>query len=261
MSLLPRLLPTRPIRLFVADLDGCVTAGGQWNFDPALFSKLQDYARRAETDPRVPRITFNTGRPQPYVECMARAAGITVSPLCEFGLLLWELPSREVHWHPQWNDDFRKDREALEAVLAKRIAAGAPYRIEPGKMAQLTLIPAKRHHAHELLPEAEAIAREAGGAFTLDVTNAVLSFLPASLGKEAGVRWLAAHSGVALEEMASIGDSESDAEFLRATAISFAPQNGVRHVKEVATHVSDHGPGDAVLEAMEALIEANYRLG
>jgi len=57
-----------------------------------------------------------------------------------------------------------------------------------------------------------------------------------------------------------VGDSVGDVAWLRACGVSFAPANAVAEVKRVATVVSGRRDAAAVVEAYEALVEANRRL-
>lgn len=250
---------SRPVRLLVADLDGCVTGGPGWHFDTALFAVLQEYARRAEHDPAVPHMTFNTGRPQPYAECMARFAGVRHSVLCEFGLVLWELPGRAVRIHPEFGDTHRAAHARLHAEAERR--AGPRFSIEVGKAAQVTLIPRKPLQTRDLMPECADIIAAAGGGWRIDCTHAVISFLPERLGKGAGLRWLAAELAIDPSEMAGIGDSDSDWEFLEPLAVSYAPANAVPELKARVTHVSSREAGAVMHDIFEALIAANRALG
>jgi hypothetical protein len=256
---LPVPVLDRPVRLLVADLDGCVSGGPGWHFDTQLFGMLQEYARRAETDPAVPHMTFNTGRPQPYAECMARFAGVRHSVLCEFGLVLWELPGRAVRLHPQFGDSHREAHRRLLAEAERR--AGPRFSIEAGKTAQATLIPRKPLATHDILAECGEIIAAAGGGWRIDCTHAVVSFLPEHLGKGAGLRWLAEELAIDPSEMAGVGDSGSDWEFLEPLAVSYAPANAVPELKARVTHVSAREAGAVMHDIFEALIAGNRRLG
>lgn len=253
----------RPIRLLVADLDGCVTCGRQWSYDAGLFAALQDFALRAgRGEPGVPHLTFNTGRPQPYAECMARVTGVRTSILCEFGLVLWELPSRAVRLHPALGAVDHEAHGRLLAEVQRRAALpGARYAVEVGKVAQVTLIPRRPFTTADLEDECAELAATAGAPMRVDPTHAVISFLPAGHGKGRGLEWLAGETGIPMEEMAGIGDSASDWEFLERVAISFAPANAVAELKERVTVVTESGAGAAMIEVFEALIAANRRLG
>lgn len=251
----------RPVRLLVSDLDGCVTSGDSWGLDGALFDRLRDYARRAETDPAVPKLTFNSGRPLPYVECMARHAHVTTPVLCEGGLLMYEPLSRAIRMHPDYRPEDHDRFSQLASLARKHVEAGERRFIhEPGKMAEFTLLPRNGATTSDLEVIIAEFAAVAGGGVRIDRTHAVISLVPDRFSKGVGLQWLAEVTGIPTKEMAAIGDADVDWTFMSLAAASWAPVNATAWVRERATVASDARPGDIVLEAMETIIEANRAL-
>ncbi len=253
----PRL--KRPVRVVMSDLDGCVT-GGEWRVDSGLLARLQEYAARAEQDPAVPRLTFNTGRPLPYAECLARLAHVTLPLLCESGVLLYDPSARSAHWHPDFAES---DRELFaEAARLARLEPGFGERFfqEPGKMGEFTLLPRRGAGTAELVAVAERIAARLGQPVRIDATHAVVSLSAPHLDKGAGLAWFERFTAIDANEIASIGDSMVDWAFMRRTAASWVPRQGAAELRALATVASDSPPGEVLLEAFEMIIRANRRI-
>lgn len=253
---------TRPIRLIVADLDGCLTTGGQRFADLAVFHRLQQLLRNREEDPAIPALSFNTGRPQPYVECMQRMLGTTSPALCEAGLVLWDPSSRRLHLHPQYSEE---DEDSFHRFLkvARRWAAraNATFALEGGKRAQATLLPIRPRTTDELEPLCRSLIAESETNLVVEKTRAVLNILPPHLDKGTGMQWLLDLAEASREETATIGDSDADWQFMRHSAVSWTPANADADLRHRATHASKHGPGHAVVELLESVIAANRALG
>jgi hydroxymethylpyrimidine pyrophosphatase-like HAD family hydrolase len=248
----------RPVRLIVSDLDGCVTAGDSWGLDGALFDRLRDYAERAEVDPAVPRLTFNSGRPLPYVECMARHAHVTMPVLCEGGLLMYEPKTRSIRVHPDYRPEDHDRFAQLAALARKHVEAGELRFIhEPGKMAEFTLLPRNGATTSDLELIISEFAELAGGGVRIDRTHAVISLVPDRFSKGVGLKWLAEVTGIPTAEMAAIGDADVDWTFMSLAAASWAPANATPWLRERATVASDARPGEIVIEAIETIIAAN----
>ncbi|MDX2176000.1 MAG: HAD hydrolase family protein [Candidatus Sumerlaeia bacterium] len=251
----------RPILAILADLDGVLTSGTQWRVPAALFARLQAYADAQPADPAIPRLAFNTGRPQPYVECMARHAHVSLPSLCEHGLVLWGPPGHELLVHPKLPASDLERMARVRRIAAERAALpGCRYHLEAGKIAEVTLIPRRPVRTEELVPEAEEIAALAGGGVRIDATFSVLTFMPPLLDKGAGMGWWCETTGIPAGQVAAVGDSWVDWSFLREAAVSFAPSNAVEEIRARVHIASDCRFGDVVLEMFEVITAANRRI-
>ncbi len=249
----------RPIRVIVSDLDGCVTSG-EWKVQASLLAALQEYATRAESDPCVPRLTFNTGRPLPYAECLARLAHVTLPVLCESGVLLYDPADRSAHWHPEYGEDDAALFREVARIARTHSGFGTRFFQEPGKMGEFTLLPRRGAGTEELLAIAEEIASRVPRPVRIDATHAVVTLAPAHLHKGTGLGWFSRFTGILPDEMASIGDSMVDWTFMELTAASWAPAQGAAGLRKLATVPSNSPPGGVVIDAFEAIIRLNRRL-
>lgn len=250
----------RPIRVIVSDLDGCLTSG-DWKVEGGLVTALQDYATRADSDPSVPRLTFNTGRPLPYAECLARITHVTLPVLCESGVLMYDPADRTAHWHPDYTEADADLFAEVARLARKEPGFGSRFFQEPGKMGEFTMLPRRGARAEDLLEVAERIAARLNRPVRIDATHAVVTLSPVQLDKGAGLAWFEAFTGIPGAEMASVGDSMVDWTFMSRTSVSWVPVQGDPRLRALASVASKAPPGEVLMEAFESIIAANRRLG
>lgn len=248
-----------PIRLIVADIDGCLTRGTGFPFDHEL---LQTFARANEasrTDAAVPAITLCTGRPQPYVECMMQAIAGYLPALCESGTVFFDPPTHSILMHPEFGE---RQQEQLNSLRAKVMARLGNDRVkpEPGKLSHITLIIQEPYTPEELLPAAEEIVAEFGDVFYVEKSRICLHFLFRNIHKGVGLDWLSQVTNIPLNQMAGIGDATPDIPFLSKVGYAFAPANAHGPVKEACHRVSERRESAAALELLEKIVAHNCRL-
>jgi hypothetical protein len=250
----------RPIRLIVADVDGCLSKGSKNPIPLALVQKLIETNERSKSDPAVPAITFCTGRPQPYVECLIQVTHGHMPALCESGTVFFDPMTHEVVLHPGFGAEERALLGRLHARLAKDIL-GPDVMPEPGKVTHVTLLLAPPLKPADLLARAQAVAREFGGVFEIEMSRICIHFLFRHLNKGTGIEWLASHTGVALDEMAGIGDALPDIPFLSRVALGCSPANAMPEVKRVCAFVSGRDDAEATIEFIDHVVARNRELG
>ena len=249
----------RATRLIVADIDGCLSRGSRSFFSRDLIEKLVATNAAALTDPLVPAVTLCTGRPQPYVECLLQVIHCDTPALCEGGTVMFHPKQHLVEFHKDFgvreNELLDRLRVRVDEVLLR---PGVVH--EPGKATHVTLLVTDPWKPADLMQEAEAIRAEFGDTFTLDTSRIAMHFLFRHLNKGSGITWLAQRTGVALDEMAAIGDATPDLHFMRRTGLSCAPANAFDPVKAIATHVSELEDAEAVMEFIELVLQRNRDL-
>lgn len=87
----------------------------------------------------------------------------------------------------------------------------------------------------------------------------VTGVIKKGVSKSTGLQWLARHYGIALEEIAMIGDSHNDLEAIRDAGMGIAMGNALDEIKAVATHVTGHVRENGFAEAVDRILEHNRR--
>ncbi|WP_428265475.1 HAD hydrolase family protein [Haliangium sp.] len=245
------------IRLFVTDLDGCLSHPFQapdWTALAALVA-LHD---RAGQDPHIPPLTICTGRPLAYAEAIAQWLSVTAPVVFESGSGLYDPVTNQVAWTPAI--DAVTDRALAELrgfVHGELVAAHPGTLAEFGKHKDVGVI--HRDAATILTMRAlieEKVARYPEAALEVHHTEISVSVIPRAANKGAGLRWLADRLGLIPAELAYIGDSQGDLPALALAGAAFAPANAVPEVRAVARVTTGEATA-GVLEAYRAVIATN----
>jgi len=248
--------PPHPIRLLVADIDGCLSRGSGSPFELELLRRLAEANLASRTDVTLPAITFCTGRPQPYVECLLQATYGHHPALCEGGTVLFDPTSHSIETHPSFTMREEKLLAELRAHVDRRLLR-PNVKHEPGKITHITLIIQPPHTPAALYPIAQEIAAQFDGEFVVEETRMCIHFLFRHIHKGIGIDWLSSHTGIPPEQMAGIGDARPDLPFLVKVGYPFAPANAHADVKAVARGVSELPDAAAALELLDRIIAHN----
>ena len=66
-----------------------------------------------------------------------------------------------------------------------------------------------------------------------------------------GLRWLAGHLGISMEQVMALGDSDNDITMLRMAGLGVAMENAAQEIKEAADEVTSSNEEDGVAQAIE----------
>ena len=256
---MPAHLAGTPIRMLVADIDGCLSRGTGRPFDHDLLRTLADANIASRTDATVPAITLCTGRPQPYVECLLQAIAGYHPALCESGTVFFDPVSHSILTHPEFDAERQSQLKALRERVAQRLEK-PNVKPEPGKLTHITLIIQQPDTPAALLPTAEEIVAEFGDVFYVEESRICLHFLFQHIHKGVGLHWLSDATGVPLHQMAGIGDARPDLPFLERVGLAWAPANAQNEVKAKCHGVSTLEDAGAARELLQLIITHNRRL-
>jgi HAD superfamily hydrolase (TIGR01484 family) len=237
-------------KLIVSDVDGCISPeeSAAWDLDP--FVAL---ARRIRGDGvnRVP-FTLCTGRPQPYVEVLAKLLDIRLPLICENGAVIYELASN--HSTPGPGVEIRSVaflrslRGHLETLLPEYTGAAIQF----GKEAQLSVYSADPEAIPHLASAAQDYTdRESPGSVRIDSSHYYLNISITGVDKGTALAWLQSRIGVGPQETAVIGDTGGDLAMREYAAFFGAPANATESVKAEADRVSAKSDVHAVHEFLD----------
>lgn len=250
-----------PIRLIVADVDGCVSAGSRYPLDLELCQKAREFNERSKTDPLVPALSFCTARPLPYVECLHQAMGSHMPSLAECGVVMWRPDMRRHVLHPEYTAAHLRHFEELRNQARKEFPENdTGICIEEGKFCQLTLYPRPPMTMEEMLGPVQQFARRHHETFSVEYTHHVVNFLPPGIDKGSGLLWLCEQTGLSPGRILGVGDAAADWEFMQHCALTAAPKNAVPLIRERATWNLDTGPARCILDAYERVLQHNSSL-
>ena len=248
------------IRLFVSDIDGCLSEPYQ-AMDLGSLNTLATFAQRGGTvrhDPVIPALSLCSGRPMPYVECLTQLLGISVPVLFESGGGIFDAASSRVMWSPHLTKEVESQVREVTNWFEKECVPGTSMIVDYAKRAHAGIIGPDPDEIIQAIPKVQAFVEASGLNFSVLPTYLSIDVVPPGITKEEGMQWLAELVNVDLSEIAYIGDSKGDLGALEIVGASFAPGNAKDVLKERVDHVTlPHAPG--VLQALKMCIERNQQ--
>ncbi len=239
------------IKLFVTDIDGCL-AMPYTAYDLAGFQELAEYAAEAGAPgahPTYPAVSICSGRGYSYVEAVSQALGLTVPVLFEGGGGLFDPVAAQKRLSDAYTDDLAGQLDALRAWYEAEAVPGTKTTVDYSKRTQAGVVTPDEAEIAALAPRVAAWVREHGYDLAVHTTHASVDVVPPGLAKVDGLTWLARELGLALDEVAYIGDTGADVDALKAVGISFAPPNAEPAVRDAVDHVTDAPVLAGTLEA------------
>jgi HAD superfamily hydrolase (TIGR01484 family) len=248
------------IQLAAVDIDGCLNSGVHNPYDLDILGRLRNYNQRARKSDIYPAITLCTGRPAPYVQAVIQMLDLHSPTLCEHGNMMTGIDESRVAMHPQLDPSIAQVLLKLRDLLLHRLSADPPH-FETGKETHLTIFPGSKTPVEKAVEAASAIIREQGWHLEARLYGSCAVATQPDMHKGVGMRWLAHRMGISLENIAGIGDSKPDADFLKLVGYSGAVANAVPDIKNLPVDFVAKAPDIAgVLEFYESCIERNRRI-
>jgi hypothetical protein len=244
------------VKLFLADIDGCLAAPYE-PYDLDGFRILADYARRAETDPSLPRLGICSGRSYAYVEAVAQALGLRGPALFESGGGRFDLATAAIRWNPLLTAEVEEALHDVREYFHRDVLPDSGFSFDYGKRAQVGLVGTDEAAVARMAPFVERYVGERFPDLIVHPTHVSIDVLPRALTKRVAVETVAEEEGLTVGELAFIGDTQGDIEALEAVGYSFAPQNATDAVKAAVRTVTQGAVLDGVLEAYRWCIRHN----
>lgn len=244
------------IKLFITDLDGCMT-------DPFItpdwgaYSKVRALNLKSSEDRSIPPLTICTGRPMPYAEAMAQILGVEIPFVFESGGGMYDVKNNKITWTPSLTDEVTKQVMEIKKWSQDNLIARYPGSIpEFAKYTDIGII----HQDASVIDEINKISlefiSERYPLFEVHYTPVSVNIILKKANKGQGIRMLCKELGLSLDEVAYIGDSSGDVPGLEIVGFPFAPVNAADPTKAVAK-VTEGRATFGVLEAYHSIIEHN----
>jgi hydroxymethylpyrimidine pyrophosphatase-like HAD family hydrolase len=241
------------IRLVLADVDGCLTAGEGRPIDLDVLAAVAEINRSSLVDECVPAVSLCTGRPAPYVEVLVQEIAAYRPSLFENGAGMLTMQPYGFRAHPRLDEAvvraFRATMDELDAALVR--TGRATW--QPGKTWTSTLYPVDGDvHALWL-----AVRHRLDERFYVDEGVECINLMPAGIDKGSGLDWLAADIGLGLDEIAGVGDADSDLVFLERVGLAACPANATAGVRARAGWIAPRPFGAGLLDVIDRIVATN----
>lgn len=234
------------IQLFITDIDGCL-AEPYRPYDLEQLDTLRRYAK--EEDGTAPALSICSGRSYPYVEAMSQALDLTTPVLFEAGGGRFDPVAAQTTWSPHLTDEVEAQLQTVQQWFLTECIPGTSVSLDHAKRTQAGVVSPKVEEIRTLHPRTEQFVAEEAPSLHVFSTDVSVDVVPPGITKREGIEWLAAHLGLGLEEIAYIGDADSDIEALNAVGTSFAPANATEEVRQQVDHVTEGAVIEGTLEA------------
>lgn len=226
------------MNLIVLDVDGVLSVGEAQPFNFRLLERLARLNRAAANGAGAPAVTLNTGRPSPYVEAVMQMIAGWQPALYESGAGLYLPQGYQFRTNPGLTPEHMALlRQALDLLDRDLVTPGRAY-WQPGKVVCHSLLAQPPLTAAELLPEVEAVVARLTDRIAVSRAGITINIHPAGIDKGSGLEWLAGVTGINPADMAGVGDSTADIDFLRLVGYAAAPANARDEVKAAVGYVS-----------------------
>jgi hydroxymethylpyrimidine pyrophosphatase-like HAD family hydrolase len=244
------------IKLFVVDLDGCISfpfVTPDWE----AINQIRDLNIASEYDPHIPSVTICTGRPLPYAEAVAQWLCVRHPFAFESGAGLYHTQMNELSWAPFLTDDRLKAITELKEWAIKDIIPKFPGTVaEFTKRTDVGFIHPQVEVNHQIYQAVKPHVQTNYPDFEVHDTDVSVNIIVRDCNKGTGVSLLSERIGVPLDQMAYIGDSSGDLPAMHKVKWAFAPSNARPQVKAFAENLDEEAT-KATLKAYQKIIEYN----
>lgn len=244
------------IRLFVVDLDGCIShpfVTPDWE----AITAIRSLNIASKTDSAVPPITICTGRPQPYAEAVAQWLDIGIPFAFESGAGLYYPKVNLLEWAPEITRERLLAIDELKAWTQAEIIPKYPGCIpEFTKRSDVGLVHPDEKVNRAMYEEVKPYVESNYPDFEVHETDVSVNIILTDCNKGTGVRLLSEKLEVPLDEIAYIGDSSGDVPAMLKVKRAFAPANA-RDVAKKHAEVIEAEATQATLAAYKRIVEAN----
>ncbi|MFA5668060.1 MAG: HAD-IIB family hydrolase [Balneolaceae bacterium] len=245
------------IKLFITDLDGCVShphISPDWD----TISEIRALIEQSKTDSTIPPMTICSGRPLPYVEAVSQWLGMYHPMVFESGGGIYDMKNNKLMWNASFDDKTERDLEAIKVYLKKNFVEKVPGAIsEFAKRTDAGLIHQSASVIDEMYAEIVPYIEANYPRFEVHYTDVSINIIAKTTNKGFGIRQLAELLEIELNEIAYIGDTGGDIPGLKIVGQSFAPKNAKDYVRAVCDYSLEEDATHAVLAAYKQIITHN----
>lgn len=246
------------IRLFISDIDGCLTLPYQaFKLEPlSELARLAGVAGRPGSHRLLPALSVCSGRAYPYVEAISQLLGLQVPVLFEAGAGMFDPVTARRSWHPDLDSE---TRTALKQILVfiEELIDGTPLTIDHAKQTQVAVVGTDASKLAWATRKIDKFVRSEYPNFRTYDTPISIDIVASHLTKPFGLKWLAETINLDLSEMAYIGDTGGDIEALAIVGRSYATANANDDVKSVVDVTTEAEDTEGVVSAYWDAVRMN----
>lgn len=242
-----------PVKLIIADVDGCLSPEESVSWDFTKFAELVVFIKEATYEKRtLAPMTLCTGRPQPYTEVLMKLLDIRYPAICESGAVIYDLKGNYAKYAPGITKEKILGLRCIRTMIETEILPEYPgTAIQFGKEAMVSVF----SHDTSLFPEImsrvrEFALREGSPELSITTTHCYVNICLKELDKGRAIRNLLSDLGLSRETAAGIGDTDGDLPLREAVGFFACPSNSYDSVKSTADYVSPYPTIEGMLDIL-----------
>ncbi|MHA1341765.1 MAG: HAD hydrolase family protein [Promethearchaeota archaeon] len=239
------------------DFDGCFAEEEPGSdVDLELIQFIRDINQKAESDPTVPFISINSGRPLPYIEAHAQIFRIRNYSIFEngAGIFRFKDSNLDVVLDPKLPSNLFE----LISSITKLVKSKLDLMPQPGKTYTISyLLPKKDPNLDKIATIVSDFVESNNLDLYIERGVNFININPKGINKGTGLELAAKYSGLMLKEVAAVGDSEGDKKALDITGFSAVPKNAAESLKETADYVSPYSYQKGTMDIIKKIIQSN----
>lgn len=246
------------IKLFVTDLDGCISYPFKTP-DWKAINEIRKLNHESRTSDVIPPLSICTGRPFPYAEAVAQWLDVRLPFIFESaGLFMWDGHRIETALKNEAEDlePIRQMRKWLHDEIIPQFDGAV---IEFTKMMDAGIVCPDENIVNKIHSLVLKKVDEKYPDLEVHATEVSVNILMPGNDKLQGMKLLGNATNVSLNEIAYIGDSSGDVPALKEIKMPFAPKNAHPVAKGSGVELPFETT-EAVLEAYRRVIDYNKRL-
>jgi hydroxymethylpyrimidine pyrophosphatase-like HAD family hydrolase len=242
-------------KLFVLDLDGCVThpfITPHWD----SITKIRELSIQSYSDSTIPQLSICTGRPYPYAEAVAQWLDIRNPIVFESGGGVYFPTEQRVKFadgYLRHYEEVDEIREMIQELINDRFPDVLP---EFSKKTDVGMVHADGEIIGELFDICTNDIAPKYSNFEVHRTDVSVNVILKSCNKGNGLYMISSLTEIPLSEVAYIGDSTGDISALKIVGKPFVPANASESIKMLGYNLNGE-TSIGVLEAYHMLIEQN----
>jgi hydroxymethylpyrimidine pyrophosphatase-like HAD family hydrolase len=252
---------TTPIKAVVIDIDGCLTPKSFGKaLDLNILQQIQEISKNKANDPAYPMLILNTGRDITHTELMAKVLDAFHYFIVEMGAAVISVHGAQFIYktHPDITPESLATLHQLQDKFLKQYPIYQKY-LQFGKRYMFTFLfengdPVLQQCATDL----RAFFQTEKSNFHLDIGHNFLNIVFPRVNKGDGMKLLfQANPELSEKNMAGIGDSTGDWDFLKMCAFSACPANASDFLKQNCHFTSQYTEAEGTLEILNYIIKRN----
>ncbi|NMC07252.1 MAG: HAD hydrolase family protein [Candidatus Lokiarchaeota archaeon] len=254
------VMPPRLIKAAIIDIDGCPTSK---QFGQALdldsLREISEISKKYMTDPAIPMIVLNTGRDLNHTELMAKILDAFHYFIIEAGAALVSVHGAQISYkfHPSITTESLRKFDTLQVGFLNACPQYRKY-LQHGKRYMITFLfdvgdATKEKCAVDLK---NYIGKD--NPFVVDEGHNFINITFPGVNKGSGLELLLqSNTEFTRENIAGIGDSTGDWDFLKMCAFSACPSNGSDFLQDHCNYIASGSEARGTLEILQYIIERN----